>query len=332
MEKNYITASIGIHKYNSFKETNKVTSRKSTRSIFTGIEMGIGTWSWGEKFYWGFGDGYGEGDISATFSKCVESGIRFFDTAEAYGLSETFLGKFLKTTKEKLIIATKFVPYPWRLTKNAVARALKSSLKKLGRQHIDLYQLHFPFPPLPLEVWIDAFVIEKENGLIGEIGVSNHNLSQMLRAMERLQKHGMKLVSNQMEFNLLNRHVEKEGILAECHRLGIKLIAYSPLAMGALTGKYTEENPLKGLRGGRYPRATVEKAQPLITIMKKIGNAHGGKTASQVALNWVMCKGAVPIPGAKSAGQAEQNIGALGWRLSDEEVNLLDEISDRIES
>ncbi len=297
--------------------------------LFAGIEMGIGTWSWGEKFFWGYGSGYGEEDVKLAFTKCLEKGIRFFDTAEAYGLSETNLGRFLKSVNEKVIVATKFVPYPWRLSKKSVESAVKTSLRKLGMSKIDLYQLHFPFPPLPLEFWIDSFVIQKEKGLIQEIGISNHNKTQMLRAVERLEKHGLRLASNQMEYNLLNKELEKNGLLDECRKLGIKLIAYSPLAMGALTGKYTTENPLKGLRGNRYSRTTIERAQPLIGVMKKIGNAHGGKTSSQVALNWLICKGTLPIPGAKNVSQVEQNVGALGWRLSPEEVHLLDEISDR---
>jgi aryl-alcohol dehydrogenase-like predicted oxidoreductase len=308
------------------------TRKIKQKSIFDGIEMGIGTWAWGEKFYWGFGNGYGEEEIAATFKKCVESGIRFFDTAEAYGLSESFVGKFLGTTKEKLIVATKFVPYPWRLTKHAVATALKNSLKKLNRSMVDLYQLHFPFPPLPLETWLEGFIEQKEKGLIGEIGVSNHNLNQMLRAVECLERHGLKLASNQLEYSLLDRQVEKNGILAECQKLGIKLIAYSPLAMGVLTGKYDAEHPLKGLRGSRYPRAIAEKAQPLISSMKKIGNMHGGKTPAQVALNWIIRKGALPIPGAKTVTQAEQNIGAMGWKLTVEEMDLLDELSERVAS
>jgi len=112
--------------------------------------------------------------------------------------------------------------------------------------------------------------------------------------------------------------------------LGITLIAYSPLAMGVLTGKYTPENPPQGFRGRRYNRQYLKRVQPLIQALRDIGAAHGGRTPAQVALNWVICKGALPIPGVKNRAQAEQNLGALGWRLSDEEVAKLDEISERV--
>ena len=126
---------------------------------------------------------------------------------------------------------------------------------------------------------------------------------------------------------LLNRKVEFDGTLAACHDLGITLIAYSPLAQGALTGKYTPEKPLPGLRNRRYPRTTLEQIQPLIRRMREIGRAHDGKTPAQVAQNWLICKRTVPIPGAKNARQAQENVGALGWSLSEDEVAALDETS-----
>jgi len=107
------------------------------------------------------------------------------------------------------------------------------------------------------------------------------------------------LASNQVEYHLLERRIEKNGLLERCNEQGIKIIAYSPLAMGILTGKYTPENPPSGVRASQYNRGFLEKVQPLIKNMKKMGMNHDGKTASQVALNWIICKGALPIPGAK---------------------------------
>lgn len=138
------------------------------------------------------------------------------------------------------------------------------------------------------------------------------------------------MASNQVEYHLLERRIEKNGLLKQCNELGIKIIAYSPLAMGILSGKYTPENLPNGVRARHYNRALLEKIQPLIKSMKKIGMNHDGKTASQVALNWVICKGALPIPGAKNANQLEQNVGATGWRLLEEEINLLDDLSDSV--
>ncbi|HVN15233.1 MAG TPA: aldo/keto reductase, partial [Anaerolineales bacterium] len=108
-----------------------------------------------------------------------------------------------------------------------------------------------------------------------------------------------------------------------------RLIAYSPLEMGMLTGKYSPENPPSGTRSTQY-HAMLGKIQPLLMLMTEIGREHNGKSNSQVALNWVICKGALPIPGAKNASQAQQNAGGAGWRLTEEEVTKLDEMSDRV--
>jgi aryl-alcohol dehydrogenase-like predicted oxidoreductase len=102
------------------------------------------------------------------------------------------------------------------------------------------------------------------------------------------------------------------------------LIAYSPLAQGLLTGKYTRQHRPGGIRAVRGFRTSYDTIGRLIDLMREIGASHGGKTPAQVALNWVICKGAVPIPGAKSARQAEENAGAAGWRLAPEEIASLD--------
>lgn len=300
--------------------------------VFNGIKMGVGTWSWGDRVFWGYGQGYGEEELKGAFDACIEGSIRFFDTAEAYGSgqSETFLGKFLKTTKEEIRVATKFMPYPWRLRRSRVRKSLEKSLSRLGRKKIDLYQIHYPYPPLPVEFWAEGMVEMKQAGLIDNIGISNCDLSEMKRVQDVLAKAGLTLASNQMEYHLLDRKIEKNGLFEECKKTGVKLIAYSPMAMGALTGKYSPENPLKGIRGARYPRSLLARIQPLIDLMKRIGLEHGEKTPSQVALNWVICKDAFPIPGAKTVNQARQNIGTLNWTLSEDEVNLLDEMSDRV--
>ena len=133
-----------------------------------------------------------------------------------------------------------------------------------------------------------------------------------------------------MEYSLINRKVEKNGLLKSCQEQGITLIAYSPLGQGILTGKYSPKRPLPGIRGWRYARSLLEKVQPLLGLMVEIGQAHGGKSAAQVALNWVICKGALPIPGAKNLRQVQENLGALGWRLVEAEVAALDEASDKV--
>ncbi len=294
--------------------------------------LGIGTWAWGDRFFWNYGREYTADDIRAAFIAAVEEGITFFDTAEVYGLgrSEQFLQEMLAQTETPIVIATKFFPLPWRVRKTAIRRALRYSLKRLGLASVDLYQIHFPWPPRSTDFWVRALGELVEEGLVRAAGVSNYTAEQMHRAHAILQTRGIPLASNQVHYSLLHRKPERDGTLNACQELGITLIAYSPLEMGLLTGKYTPENPPGGVRSRRYSRAYLERIRPLIGLLREIGQGHSGKTPAQVALNWVICKGAVPIPGAKNARQAVSNAGALGWRLTDNEVQALDDASDKI--
>jgi aryl-alcohol dehydrogenase-like predicted oxidoreductase len=268
--------------------------------------------------------------LEAAYQVSREAGINFFDSAEIYGRgrSERLLGGFLRASGDKIVVATKFFPYPWRWRRAKLLSALRGSLERLGRDRVDLYQIHWPYPPVPIETWVDGLADAVEAGLARAVGVSNFNPDQTRRAHAVLAKRGVPLVSNQVQYSLLHREPERDGLLDLCRDLDITLIAYSPMAMGVLTGKYTPENPPPGIRGRRYRRQFLAQIQPLIVLLGEIGQTHGGKTPAQVALNWVMCKGAVPIPGAKNARQAEENVGALGWRLADEEVVALDVASE----
>ncbi len=300
--------------------------------LLSGIEMGVGAWQWGDRLFWGFQQGYSEVDIKAVYDTAMAAGVKFFDTAEVYaqGKSELMLGKFLRETGQKVIAATKFMPFPWRLSHHSLRRALKGSLKRLGLNQVDLYQIHQPLPPIKVESWMEALVEVMQLGWVKAVGVSNYDLNLTRRSQDALAKEGVSLCSNQMEYSLLDRSVEKNGLLAHCQATGVALIAYSPLAQGVLTGKYTPQTPPKGFRSNKYDRDLLQKVQPLVALLKKVGSDHGGKSATQVALNWVICKGAIPIPGAKNVQQMEMNLGALGWRLTEQETALLDEASEQI--
>jgi len=299
---------------------------------FDNIEMGIGTWSWGDSLYWGYDRAYHEADIKAAFDFCINEGIRFFDTAEVYGQgkSETLLGKFIGQSGSKVFVASKFMPYPWRLNKKSFRNALAKSLQRLELPKIDLYQIHMPLPPVNIETWMEAMAEAMQAGYINAIGVSNYDRNQIQRAYDDLLRQALTLTSNQVEYNLLNRSIEKNDVKRICDELGIKIIAYSPLAMGLLSGKYNSENMPSGFRSRKYSKKYVEKTQPLIKLLKKIGSDHAGKSPSQVAINWVMCKGAIPIPGVKNIKQAEENTAALRWKLSEEDVQSLDDQSAKI--
>ena len=139
-----------------------------------------------------------------------------------------------------------------------------------------------------------------------------------------MDRHGLPLASNQVRFSLLALEPETSGLLDACRQQTITLIAFSPLAQGLLTGKYGDGHRPPGMRRWMAARVPPDQLARLLDLLRQIGREHAGKTPAQVALNWVIAKGAVAIPGAKNAAQATENAGALGWQLSPQEVAALD--------
>ena len=301
-------------------------------SEFRISKMGLGTMQWGEIKYTNEPGVNVDNQIRGAFQSSLESGINFYDTAEVYGngKSEQYLGRYLKEVSSDVVIATKFMPYPWRLTRAELRSALLRSLYRLGVNHVDLYQMHWPIPPVTIQSWMEAMADAVGNGLVRSVGVSNYSPSQTQRAYEALLKYSIPLASNQVKYSLLDRQPERSGLVDLCKELRVTLIAYSPLEKGILTGKYTVENHPQGFLSWRYNKTYLVKIEPIITALLEIGEAHGGKTPGQVALNWLICKGAVPIPGARNPQQAQDNAGALGWQLSYQEVVRLDIISNNL--
>jgi aryl-alcohol dehydrogenase-like predicted oxidoreductase len=300
--------------------------------------LGLGVWQWGDTMMWGYGKGYGDADLKPVYEATLAAGINFIDTAEMYGRgrSERVVGQFMRetNTRDQIVLATKFAPMPWRLAPGRLVHALRESLNRLGLSQVDLYQIHWPYTPVSVETWADGLADAVEAGLTRAVGVSNYSVGQTMRAHAALARRGVPLASNQVEYSLLNRKPETSGLVNVCRDLGVTIIAYSPIAKGMLTGKYTPDNVPPGMRSRLYNRAYLGKIQPLIDLLKEIGQAYGdangAKTPSQVSLNWLIGKGAVPIPGAKNLRQAQENFGALGWRLTDEDVARLDEASKRV--
>ncbi len=288
----------------------------------------VGTWAWGDKLFWSYGRDYGVSDVEDAFKASLNAGVTFFDTAEVYGngLSEELLGQFLRKTSQPVQIATKFGPLPWRITEKAVSEALSASLKRLGVEQIALYQVHWPFTFLMnQETLMNALATEVEKGRIQAVGVSNYNVEQMRQAHKILASRGVPLATNQVRYSLLSRQVEKQGIIDSAKQLGVTILAYSPLAQGLLTDKYTGEAKPEGARkiDSRFSKEGLEKIALVMSTLRKIGKKYD-RAPSQVALNWLIAQGVIPIPGAKNARQAQENAGALGWSLSQDEVNQLE--------
>jgi len=303
----------------------------------TGIKVspiGAGTWQWGARFYWGYGRDYGTKELSEAFVACLERGVNWFDTAELYGrgLSEKILGTFVTSRDHESatkgpslarpIIATKFFPYPWRWHRSSLRRAVLASLRRLKAESIDLYQIHFPLPPRGSGYWVDALGDLAQDGLVKSVGVSNFSADQTKRAHETLGRRGVILASNQVGYSLLNRSAESNGVLETCRELNVSVIAYGPLAEGLLTGKYLPGSPPPFFRRMRWARNHLHSLPPLISLMNDIASKYDA-TPSQVALNWLVRNGVLPIPGIKSATQATDNAASMNWDLSDDEFAIL---------
>jgi pyridoxine 4-dehydrogenase len=274
--------------------------------------------------------------LQAVFNYAVGRGMTFFDTGDSYGTgklkgqSEKLLGRFAREYQgknaEKICLATKLAPYPWRLTRGAMVQAAAASAARLGRP-IDLVQLHwstanyFPWQERPL---LDGLMDLYEQGLVKGVGLSNFGPKRLQWVLQRFQARNIPIASLQVQYSLLaTEPVEGSGLKELCDRHQIQLIAYSPLTLGLLTGKYSPTGPFpKGLRG-YLCRKILPGMAPLQNVLERIATERA-KTSAQVALNWCICKGTMPIPGAKTLAQVQQNAGAMGWRLYSGEVAALD--------
>ena len=295
-----------------------------------GRPLGVGAWAWGDRGYWGYGTTYTSADVAQAYRASRQAGLTLFDTAELYGSghSERLLGQLVSDNDDRaqVQIATKFAPWVYRLGRRGVLlAALEESLARLQMERVELYQIHWSFPMVGDQAWLQDLAEAARRGLVDAVGVSNYGPRQLRSAQQTLADLGVPLATDQVQYSLAHRKPEESGLVELCRELGVTIIAYSPLAQGLLTGKYVPGRPPPGIRGLRY-RRMLPKIRPLIAQLTEIGRAHDGRTPAQVALNWLVSKDAVPIPGAKNAAQAEHNAGGVGWELSADEIAVLDEI------
>ncbi len=300
--------------------------------------MGCGTWAWGNQLLWGYDESMDD-QLQAVFNLCVSNGVTLFDTGDSYGTgrlngrSELLLGQFSRdyvgSGKENICIATKLAAYPWRWTRQSMVRACKSSAQRLGR-NVDLVQMHWStanYAPWQEEGLLDGLADVYEQGLVKGVGLSNYGPKRLKQVQKKFTERGVPITTLQVQYSLLSTYPVTQLKLKDlCDELGIKLIAYSPLALGLLTGKYSEQGPLpKGIRGLLF-KQILPGMRSLLACLREVAQSKN-KTMSQVAINWCICKGTIPIPGAKSVEQARENIGALGWQLDASEVVELDRVA-----
>ncbi len=310
--------------------------RRLGASGITVSALGVGTWSWGDAPFWGYGGAPDRTEIAAAFRASLDAGVTFFDTAEMYGGggSERLLGTLAREADDPIMIASKFAPYPHRLSARTLHTALDRTRARIGIPTLDLYLVHWPYTLLRIEAMMDALAEAVRAGKVRAVGVSNFNATQMRRAHDRLARHGIPLAANEVRYNILARQPETNGVLAACRELDVALIAHSPLVHGLLAGADDDGSPLRVAGPRRFlPAYRDERLRAIhatAMILRDIARARE-RTIAQVALNWLLCQDdrIIPIPGAKRAAHVRANAGALGWRLSEAELAAIDRTSSR---
>ena len=299
--------------------------------------LGVGAMTWGDArglarlhpAQAAYGSAHGFDEEKRALEESLTVGVNLFDTAAMYsgGASERRLGELARG--REVLIASKF-PSGFFFRAEGLQGELDASLARLGRDSIDLYQHHFPSPGVSIPKLMGRLADAVAAGKIRAVGVSNYSATQMRAAHAALAERGIPLASNQVEYSLLHRQPEVNGVLDACRDLGITLIAYSPLAGGRLTGKYSAQKRAGGLFRRilpQYSGRALEALQPVIGLLREIG-ARYSKNPAQVALRWLIENPRVlPIPGAKNGRQAADNAGALSFTLTSVEVEALDRVT-----
>jgi aryl-alcohol dehydrogenase-like predicted oxidoreductase len=296
--------------------------------------LGVGAMTWGDPSglarlspaKLAYGGPAGVDDERAALETSLAAGVTLFDTAAMYsgGAAERRLGEL--AMGRELQIATKFPP-SMRNRAEDMPAALEASLARLGRRSIDLYMHHYPTGRVSIPRLMDQMADAVEAGKVRAVGVSNYSAEQLRVAHSALAERGIPLASIENGYSLLDRRVEANGVLDACRELGVTLIAYQPLASGALTGKYADGTRPTGLRRFmvRHFRGSGRAAAaPVIGLLREIGERKG-RTAAQVALRWLVEQGdVIPIPGAKNGRQAATNAETLTFSLAPDEIDELD--------
>lgn len=296
--------------------------------------LGVGVMVWGDMTQSprmnparnAYGPTSGLADQREAYEVSLAAGVNLFDTAAMYGngVSERRLGE-LSEGNDRVLVATKF-PARFFARAGSLPEALDASLSRLRRGVIDLYQVHFPVRWMPIPRLMNLMADAVAAGKVRAVGVSNYSADQLRTAQAALAERGIPLASNQVQYSLLHREPETDGVLAACREHGVTLIAYMPLASGALTGKYDATHRPAGWRRYRPPfrgKAALAELERVNGVLRDVAGTHG-RTPAQVALRWLVQQpGVIPIPGAKNGRQAAENARALSFELSDQEIRAL---------
>mgnify|MGYP002511891733 FL=1 len=294
-------------------------------------KIALGAWSWGAGAAGGdqvFGNHLFEEELKPVFEKAMECGLNLWDTAAVYGegTSERILGNFVKDVRrDSIILSTKFTPQIAGSSPDAMQEMIDGSKERLHTDVIDVYWIH---NPMDIEKWTPDLIPLAKSGQIKTIGVSNHNLAEIKRANEILAAEGLKVSAVQNHYSLLHRSSERAGILDYCKENGITFYSYMVLEQGALTGRYSEENPFpEGSGRAEAYNPHLKELTALIDELKIIGTRFDASSA-QVATAWAIAKGTLPIIGVTKVHQVEEAIKVAQIELTADEISRLERLGD----
>lgn len=324
--------------------------------------LGCGTWSWGNRLLFDYDPSQDEGIFEA-YREIRDAGVTIFDTADSYGTfdlngqAEKLLGRFERRYQDELAsqgsnnkqnwwdfsgvpktksnvqqVATKLAPYPWRVTPGQIVSAAEASLKRLEQDKLAVAQLHWStanYQPFQEKALWEGIGDVYDKGLCESVGLSNYGQKQLLKVSDYMKEREVPISVAQIQYSLMT-YKDAKTMNSACDEVNCRLISYSPLCLGLLTGKYTIDNlPRQGNPRRQLFRELLPGAQELLGTLNAVA-AEYGKSQTQVAINWAICKGTVPIPGARTIEQARENLGSTGWSLKRDAVEELDLVASRV--
>lgn len=314
--------------------------------------LGCGTWSWGNRLLFDYDPSQDE-EIYEAYKEVREAGVTIFDTADSYGTldlngrAEQLLGEFERRYQSEIAdsdrekswwdfgsapasdneqqVATKLAPYPWRVTSSNFVKAAEGSLRRLQQPQLAVAQLHWStskYQPFQEKALWEGVADIYDKGLAKSVGVSNYGPIQLQKVSDYMKERDVPLAVAQIQYSLMTYGEAKE-MNSACEDNNCRLISYSPLCLGLLTGKYSLDNLPRSSARKQLFRELLPGAQDLLGTLNAVADEYG-KSQTQVAINWAICKGTVPIPGCRTLQQARENLGATGWSLKPDAVTELD--------
>ncbi len=299
-----------------------------TQAALAAVPLAVGCWSWGDRRTWGYGSRFHLPDLTAAADVLIAAGVRCFDTAEIYGRgeSERILGSVLAGRDARILVSSKFFPYPWRLTRSQFLRAVEGTVRRLRRPHVAIYQIHHDAPWPLTRRWLDHLIHARREGLVKSIGTSNLGLSRLQLVVGYLAERGEQVAVHQTRYNLCDRRAERSGVLRFCAERGITVLAHSPLAQGLLAGEYSADNPPPGRRGRLVSREALRQMEPVVTLLRRYAKQLD-TTPAAISLAWLRRQNTVPLVGVHDARQAKELTDGIGLRLTPAMERHLDAVT-----